>query len=98
MRNNNGMTYQEKRVAMREHLQNASSLLRQIWRLGSAYRDEIETIMYLADNEVDQSKLAKLVSEIAHSEDWLRDDFEITLDKLLRQPKSARARRMWLKD
>lgn len=93
MRNKKDMTYKEKLVAMREHLQNASSQLQEIWRSRSAYQDGLDMIMHLADYEMDQSEVAKLVYEIAHSEDWARHDFKNTLDKLLRKPKSARGRR-----
>jgi hypothetical protein len=98
MRNGTGMSYQEKQVAMCEHLQNASSRMQKMWRLGSAYRDEMDAIMHLADYEVDQRKLAKMIFEITLAEDSLREAIENTSDKLLRQPKSARARRMWLRD
>jgi hypothetical protein len=93
MRNKKCMTYKEKRVAMCGRLRNASSLLQETWRSRTAYQDELEAIMHLADYEVDQSEVAKLVYQIAHSEDWLHDDIENTLDKLLRRPTSARAER-----
>ncbi len=98
MRKGTGISYQEKEVAMREHLENAASRMQKMWRLGSAYRGEMDAIMRVADYEVDQRKLFNVVYEIALAEDALHDAIEKTLAKLLRQPKSARSRRLWLRE
>ena len=92
------MTYQEKRERLRQHLRKASRSMRNMWRATSVFRDQLDRIINLADYEVDERKVFQVLCDIADAENSSDETVERHLDKLVWQPKSARSRRMWIRD